>query len=269
MQHNVVAAFIIVLVVFVPFERLFALRRQRVFRKGWLTDLAHFFVSYFLVQVGVFLVFVLMTLLLGWAVSPGFQASVAAQPGWLQFLEAFLIAELAFYLAHRLSHEVPFLWRFHSVHHSIEEMDWLASARIHPVDQVFVKSMMILPLYVMGFTEQTFGAYLALTALQAIFVHANVRFRFGPLRWVFSTPEFHHWHHAVETQAHDKNYAGQLPLLDLLFGTLYMPKGAMPEAYGIAEPVPSNYLGQMAHPFRRRPSRRGLRSGSPTVREGV
>src|SRR5687768_15996443 len=99
MQHNVFAAFVIVLVVFVPFERLFALRRQRVFRKGWLTDLAHFFVSYFLVQVGVFLVFVLLTLLLGWAVvSPGFQASVAAQPGWLQFLEAFLIAEAAFYL---------------------------------------------------------------------------------------------------------------------------------------------------------------------------
>ena len=255
MQHNVVAAFIIVLLVFVPFERLFALRRQRVFRKGWLTDLAHFFVSYFLVQVGVFLVFVVLTLLLGWAVSPGFQASVAAQPGWLQFLEAFLIAEVAFYLAHRLSHEVPFLWRFHSVHHSIEEMDWLASARIHPVDQVFVKSMMILPLYVMGFTEQTFGVYLALTALQAIFVHANVRFRFGPLRWVFSTPEFHHWHHAAETQAHDKNYAGQLPLLDLLFGTLYMPKHRMPEAYGIAEPVPSSYLGQMAYPFRRRLSR--------------
>jgi len=265
MQHNVFAAFVIVLVVFVPFERLFALRRQRVFRKGWLTDLAHFFVSYFLVQVGVFLVFVVLTLLLGWAVSPGFQASVAAQPGWLQFLEAFLIAEVAFYLAHRLSHEVPFLWRFHSVHHSIEEMDWLASARIHPVDQVFVKSMMILPLYVMGFTEQTFGVYLALTALQAIFVHANVRFRFGPLRWVFSTPEFHHWHHAAETQAHDKNYAGQLPLLDLLFGTLYMPKHRMPESYGIAEPVPSNYLGQMAYPFRRRPSRRRLDSSAATA----
>jgi sterol desaturase/sphingolipid hydroxylase (fatty acid hydroxylase superfamily) len=255
MQPNLIAAFAVLFVVFVPVERVFALKRQRVFRAGWLADLTHFFVSYFLVQVGVFAVFVLMTILLKWAISPGFQAAVAAQPVWLQFLEAFLVAELGFYLAHRMTHEVPLLWRFHAVHHSIEEMDWLAAARLHPVDQVFVKSVTILPLYVMGFTAQTFGIYLALVALQAIFVHANVRFRFGPLRWVFSTPEFHHWHHAAEPQAFNKNYAGQLPLLDLLFGTLYMPRNRMPERYGIAEPVPGSYLGQMSHPFCRRLSR--------------
>lgn len=254
-QPNLIAAFVVLFIVFVPVERVFALKRQKVFRAGWLADFTHFFVSYFLVQVGVFVVFVAMTVLLKWAISPAFQAAVASQPLWLQFIEAFLVAELGFYLAHRMTHEVPWLWRFHAVHHSIEEMDWLAAARLHPVDQVFVKSVTILPLYVMGFTAQTFGVYLALVALQAIFVHANVRFRFGPLRWVFSTPEFHHWHHAAEPQAFNKNYAGQLPLLDLLFGTLYMPRKRMPERYGISEPVPRGYLGQMSHPFSRQLSR--------------
>lgn len=252
MKPNLIAAFVTMFIVFVPVERLFALRRQRIFRRGWLTDFVHFFVSYFIIQVGVFAVFVLVATLLKWAISPAFQSAVAAQPGWLQFLEALLVAELAFYTGHRLTHEVPWLWRFHAVHHSIEEMDWLASARVHPIDQIFVKSATILPLYVMGFTEQTFGLYLILIAVQTLFVHANVRFRFGPLRWVFSTPEFHHWHHAAEPQAINKNYAGQLPLLDLLFGTLYMPWRRMPENYGIAETIPSGYVGQIVHPFRRR-----------------
>jgi sterol desaturase/sphingolipid hydroxylase (fatty acid hydroxylase superfamily) len=251
MKPNLIAAFITTFIIFVPMERVFALRRQKIFRKGWLTDFVHFFVSYFVIQIGVFVVFVLMVTLLKWAISPGFQAAVAAQSVWLQFLEALLVAELAFYAGHRMTHEIPWLWRFHAVHHSIEEMDWLASARVHPVDQIFVKSLTILPLYVMGFTEQTFGLYLIAIALQTLFVHANVRFRFGLLRWVFSTPEFHHWHHAAEPQAVNKNYAGQLPLLDLLFGTLYLPKRRMPEKYGIAEPIPSGYLGQMIHPFRR------------------
>lgn len=255
MKPNLIAAFVTMFVLFVPVERLFALRRQqRIFRKGWLTDCVHFFVSYFVIQVGVFLVFVAVASLLKWAISPAFQAAVAAQPVWLQFLEALLVAELAFYAGHRMTHEIPWLWRFHAVHHSIEEMDWLAAARVHPVDQIFVKSLTILPLYVLGFTEQTFGLYLTLIAVQTLFVHSNVRFRFGPLRWVFSTPEFHHWHHAAERQAINKNYAGQLPLLDLLFGTLHMPRRRMPESYGIEEALPSGYWGQMVHPFRRRPS---------------
>lgn len=254
MKHNLIAAFILMFVIFVPMERLFALRvGQKIFRKGWLTDLVHFFVSYFLVQVGVFIVFVSVAVILHWAMNSALQRAVAAQALWLQFLEALLLAELAFYFAHRMTHQIPWLWRFHAVHHSIEEMDWLASARLHPVDQVFVKSMTILPLYLLGFTESTFGIYLIFIAIQALFVHANLRFRFGPLRWLFSTPEFHHWHHAADQKAYNKNYAGQLPVLDLLFGTLYMPKNQMPAEYGIKDPVPSGYLRQIAYPFRNQP----------------
>jgi sterol desaturase/sphingolipid hydroxylase (fatty acid hydroxylase superfamily) len=127
-------------------------------------------------------------------------------------------------------------------------MDWLAAGRLHPLDSVFTRAVTILPLYVVGFTRATFGAYLVVTAIQAIFIHANVRFRFGPLRWVTATPEFHHWHHAAEPQAANKNFAGNLPVLDVIFGTRYLPNH-MPAKYGMGEDAPRGYLAQLSWPF--------------------
>ncbi len=72
----------------------------------------------------------------------------------------------------------------------------------------------------------------------------------GPLRWLLASPQFHHWHHANETHAFDKNFAGQLPFLDALFGTLYIPGKAMPKAYGTGDPVPPLYHEQLLYPFR-------------------
>jgi sterol desaturase/sphingolipid hydroxylase (fatty acid hydroxylase superfamily) len=185
-------------------------------------------------------------------VSPHFQAMVATQSGLLQFMEAFVIANLGGYLGHRLSHEVPFLWRFHALHHSITEMDWLAAARVHPLDQVVTKALTLIPLYLMGFSKTIFGVYVGLATFHAIFIHANVRFSFGPLRWLISTPKFHHWHHSDDREAHNKNYAGELPLLDYLFGTLYMPEGRMPSKYGTSELIPTDYIRQMVYPLRKR-----------------
>jgi sterol desaturase/sphingolipid hydroxylase (fatty acid hydroxylase superfamily) len=84
--------------------------------------------------------------------------------------------------------------------------------------------------------------------------HANVRVRFGPLRWVVGGPEFHHWHHAAQPSAYNRNFAAQVPLIDLVFGTLYMPKGQTPDRYGVDEQVPGSYLGQLLYPLRRRPA---------------
>jgi sterol desaturase/sphingolipid hydroxylase (fatty acid hydroxylase superfamily) len=244
--------FVVAFAIFVPLERLFALRReQKIFRRGFFNDVVHFLINNLLVQLGLALVLGLLLAALGGLVSPAFQAKVAAQPGWLQFVEAVLIAELSGYLAHRLCHRVPWLWRFHAVHHSIEEMDWLASARLHPIDQIFTRACAIVPLYLVGFTRETFGAFLGLSTLHAIFLHSNVRFRFGWLRYVIGTPEGHHWHHSRDPEAIDKNFSGQLPLLDWLFGTLYLPKNKRPMRYGVEDPMPQSYLKQLAHPFGR------------------
>jgi sterol desaturase/sphingolipid hydroxylase (fatty acid hydroxylase superfamily) len=243
--------FLVLFLVFVPLERLFALRKQKIFRRHFGRDLLHFLVNKLLIQLGLFLVLGLLVRLLERLVSAEFQARVAAQPGWVQLLEAVLIADLGGYLGHRLNHRIPWLWRFHAIHHSIEEMDWLAAARLHPVDQIVTRTLAIVPLYLLGFSKETFGAYLGLATLWAIFIHANVRFRFGFLKYLFATPEYHHWHHSAEPEARDKNFSGQLPLLDLLFGSFYLPE-RRPQHYGIEEPVPAGYLKQLLHPFRPR-----------------
>lgn len=229
-------------------ERLFALHPRRLRRDRWRTDLVHLVLNNLLITAGLVVTVIGLAIVVHPLVNSDFQAAVAGQPALLQFLEAVLIADMAQYWAHRAAHQVPFLWRFHKVHHSIEEMDWLAAGRLHPLDSVFTRAAAILPLYVLGFTRATFGGYLVLTTLQAIFIHANVRFRFGPLRWVTATPEFHHWHHANEPDATNKNFAGNLPLLDVLFGTCYLPDH-MPASYGMGEPAPWSYLGQLAWPF--------------------
>lgn len=262
MRGNLVGAFIVLFFVFLPVERLFALRReQKVFREGWLTDAVHFFVSHVLAQAGLLVAVGAVALALHDVVGSRFQAAVAAQPPWLQFAEAVTVADFAGYFAHRLTHRVPWLWRFHAVHHSSQRMDWLASARLHPLDQVFTRTATILPLFVLGFTRETLGGYVVFASFWALFVHANVRLRFPGLRWVLATPEFHHWHHSADPEARDKNFSGQSPLVDLLFGTLYMPKDKRPDAYGVDDPVPAGYLRQMMYPFQG-PGVRGQRSGS-------
>lgn len=252
--------------IFIPLERVFALHReQRIFRKGWATDIVHFLFNRFLIDIGLFVIVGPVILFLHFIISAKFQAAVAAQPRILQFFEAVLIADIGGYIGHRLTHRIPWLWKFHSIHHSIREMDWLASARLHPIDQVFTRAFAIVPLYIMGFTKETFGFYLVIATLRAIFIHSNVRLKFPRLRWVLATPEFHHWHHSNDPEAYNKNFAGQLPALDWLFGTAHLPKGKMPETYGTNDAVPTSYVKQMLYPFRRKNIGVNLKTEMPSA----
>jgi sterol desaturase/sphingolipid hydroxylase (fatty acid hydroxylase superfamily) len=143
---------------------------------------------------------------------------------------------------------VPFLWRFHSVHHSIEQMDWVASGRLHPLDQAFTQAFTVFPLVLLGYGAGVFGGVAVFITLLALFQHANVRLRFPGLRWVINTPEWHHWHHAIDDGARDKNFG--LPVVDKVFGTAYLPKGARPSGFGTRSPVPADgYLRHLAYPF--------------------
>lgn len=246
--------FLLVCIIFMPLERIFSLRpEQKILRRGLVTDLAHVGFTRILIALGKGLLFVLTLSFLKGLVPEAVHKSIAAQPLWLSFLEILVIADLGFYLVHRAFHAVPWLWRFHMVHHSIEEMDFIAAHRVHPIDQILTRSATLLPVFVLGFPPAAIFLFGVLYHWQSLLIHSNVRVNFGPLRWVLASPEFHHWHHANHKEAFDKNFAGQLPVLDLLFGTLYMPRGKRPEKYGISELVPDSYLGQLVHPFKRRP----------------
>jgi lathosterol oxidase len=249
---------LVLALVFVPVERLFArLPAQPILRAGWQTDLAHFAVSHLLVQVTVLFTLAPAAIFFAWAAHPGFQQAVQGQPLALQFLEIVVVADLAEYVVHRAFHRVPWLWRFHAIHHSARAMDWLASARLHLVDIVITRGLSFIPLYVLGFSPPAIYAYLLFVSFHAVFIHANVRWRLRLLERLVVTPRFHHWHHAAAPEAVDKNFAIHVPLIDRLFGTAYFPDGRWPEAYGLAgPPIPDGWFRQLVAPFRpTRPSR--------------
>jgi len=128
-------------------------------------------------------------------------------------------------------------------------MDWLAAARLHPIDQVFTRGSGDCAVVCDGFHKETFGFYLVIATLQAIFIHSNVRLKFGEAPLVNRNARIPHWHHSNDPEAYNKNFSGQLPLLDWIFGTAHMPKGKMPETYGTYDPVPTSYIKQMMYPF--------------------
>jgi lathosterol oxidase len=118
------------------------------------------------------------------------------------------------------------------------------------VDVVATRACAFAPLFLLGVSQRALALYVGLVAFQAVFLHANVRLRFGPLRFLVATPEFHHWHHAGAPA--DKNFAVHLPLLDWMFGTAWLP-GRFPTRYGIAgNPVPEGWWRQLRWPLTRR-----------------
>ncbi len=238
--------------VFVPLEQLFPKRtEQPIFRPSWRTDLTYFFFSAVLVQLTTILTLKPAMILFSWAVNAEIQAWVGSLSFVFQFLGILLVADLTQYWVHRLFHVVPLLWRFHAVHHSAESMDWLAGARLHIVDVAVTRGISYIPIYILGFAEGPIFVYIIFVSMQATFIHSNLRFEFGPLRWLTATPQFHHWHHCADQNLLDKNFAVHLPVLDWLFGTFYLPKGIWPTSYGVAggDKPPDGYFGQLIQPF--------------------
>jgi sterol desaturase/sphingolipid hydroxylase (fatty acid hydroxylase superfamily) len=233
---------------FGPLERAFPARPlQRVLRRDVLVD-ACFFFGQFLVWAVLFLV-ILVPLgnLLDHLVPTSLRAVIASLPFAVQAILAVAAGDLLVYWWHRACHVVPLLWRFHAVHHSAVELDWVAAFREHPLDGLTTQLAQNLPAFVLGFPLETIGAFVALRGAWAIFVHSNVRVPLGPLRVLLGAPELHHWHHAkVERTRH--NFANLAPWLDVLFGTYHRPAPG-DYALGIPEDRPRRYLSHLIRPF--------------------
>lgn len=241
--------------VFVPLERLFALKvEQGVFRRHWLVDLSYFFVNSLLVEVLTVLTLTPAQVLFDWARIDAVATRIAGLALPIQVVAMVLVADLTQYWVHRTFHTVPLLWRFHAIHHSVEEMDWLAGSRLHLVDVIVTRGLTYVPIFVLGFSQAALMAYVFLVAAQATFIHANVRWEFRLLRRAVATPAFHHWHHSAEQDALDKNFAVHTPLWDLLFGTYYLPD-RWPATYGLHRTprLPVGWFRQLVYPFTKRP----------------
>jgi sterol desaturase/sphingolipid hydroxylase (fatty acid hydroxylase superfamily) len=175
--------------------------------------------------------------------------AVQRQPTWLQVVEVLLIGDLIGYWTHRWFHGRR-LWKFHAVHHSSTEVDWLSSVRLHPVNDVLSRVAQAVPILLLGYPPTIVAAYVPLLSFYAVFIHANVPWDLGPLRYVIASPAFHRWHHAREAAGQGRNFAGLFPFVDAAFGTLHLPRGRQPERFGIeGDPVPRGLVGQLRYPF--------------------
>ena len=232
-------------IVFLPLERFLPRRNIAASAQQTLIGLAHLTVSTTLSMALMTLALMSVALLPTLAITAHWIASLPA-PASLGIVV--LIGDAGYYWAHRAAHGLPILWRFHRIHHAAEELDWMAAARVHPVDQLVLHLGWIIPLKLLGVASPWFAAYAVFLTVLPLLAHSNIKASFGPLQWLIVTPDFHHWHHTAEADAINHNFAGQLPVVDLIFGTWWFPSGRRVMRYGIDGAVAENYLGQLSEP---------------------
>ena len=237
--------------IFVFIEKLFALRREQpVFRAEWQVDMQHFIVNHMIVGFVLLATNLLVHKLFGWAAKDGIQAWVRDLPYPVALFLIILVADLVQYATHRAYHEVPVLWRLHAVHHSVKSMDWLAGSRQHVVELLITRTLVLAPIFVLGFDKGVIDTYIVIVGFQAVFNHANVSVRLGPLRYLIVTPNFHHWHHSQDDEAIDRNYAAHFAFIDYLFGTAVKSDRKWPDQYGVVgDYVPDGFWKQVKFPF--------------------
>jgi len=171
-------------------------------------------------------------------------------PLWIQAAVIFLISDVMLYWTHRLFHGSK-LWNFHAIHHSSKHLDWLSTFRFHPVNTWLSFTLVDSVLLICGFSPAAVTLFAVFNLMYSTMVHANLNWTFGPFKYIFASPVFHRWHHTAQEEGQDKNFAPTFPLLDIVFGTFYMPEGKLPQIYGVSgAEIPSGFIKQMIWPFK-------------------
>lgn len=164
---------------------------------------------------------------------------------------AILVGDFGSYCAHRIFHEVPWLWRFHAVHHSAERMYTLASARNHPINAAWTYAMQTLPLVAWGAPPEVLLLYTMFTAVLGLLQHSNVDFRTGWWSLFVSTPILHRWHHATDQVAGNSNYGADTAIWDRMFRTRFLPRDSEPHDVGLFdEQIRVNWWAHLLRPLR-------------------
>jgi|SRR2546423_1823151 sterol desaturase/sphingolipid hydroxylase (fatty acid hydroxylase superfamily) len=175
---------------------------------------------------------------------------LAELPLWLQTVIYMLIADFLMYWSHRWFHGGR-MWKYHAIHHSSEQVDWISAARFHLVNLCLGTVLVDVVLLLAGIAPAVLGFLVPFNVLMSAFVHANLNWTLGPLKYVIASPVFHRWHHTALNRGGSKNFSPTFPIFDLLFGTFYMPEHELPSDYGIGDPdFPKSFAGQLLYPFK-------------------
>jgi len=241
-------------VFFLTVERLWpAVPSQRPWRRGTRTDLLLSFLNPLVVQpANAYLTAAVVSTVLS-ATDPRFietqRAAMAAQPMWIQFVAATILADFAAYWKHRLFH-MRWLWPFHAVHHSATEVDWLTNERDHPVQLLGTYFIGGVVLILAGVSPEMVGLQALLRRFYSLYTHANLNWSYGPLNRILVSPAVHRWHHSTDARMAGKNFAVVFSLFDVIFGTYCVPEGKQPVAFGLPDrPTREGFLAALGHPL--------------------
>ncbi|HUJ36399.1 MAG TPA: sterol desaturase family protein [Hyphomicrobium sp.] len=172
-------------------------------------------------------------------------------PFWGQVAVYVVAADFLYYWAHRMFHGRS-LWKFHAIHHSATEVDWTTEYRFHPVNIMLQPAPVAVLMLTLGISPAVLAFLIPFDVVTGAWVHSNLNWTLGPLRYVVATPVFHRWHHTSPAEGGEKNFAPTFALWDWLFGTFYMPEGELPQVFGVDDATfpTEGYLAQLIHPFK-------------------
>lgn len=255
-------------IIFVPIELVFPKNKnQSKFHPEWKTDLIYFTISHLFIQFFGVITKKPAVAFFGWLDLGSVHEWAQGLPFIIELLLALILVDLFQYAAHRFFHSHNYLWRFHAVHHSTQHMDWLAGSRTHFVDIFVTRSMSFIPLYVMGFSSLTFNISIIFLAVHAVLIHANTSIKFGFLKYLITTPQYHHWHHCEDPKYYGKNFAVLFPFIDKIFGTYYLPGDVWPSGTGLHEAAfPKGFIKQTIYPFKTSPFDGNIEDGKESDR---
>jgi sterol desaturase/sphingolipid hydroxylase (fatty acid hydroxylase superfamily) len=225
-------------------------------KDGLLTDLGYWifvpvFTRYFRIWITVVGTILFFDITDGQAIADFYNTGhgvIGAWPLWLQGLFFLVVSDFCLYWSHRLFHR-GFLWKYHAVHHAPEQVEWISAARFHPINLMLGSVALDVALLLAGVSPEVFIVLGPFNTIVSVYVHANLNWTLGPLKYVFVSPVFHRWHH--DKKIPDRNFASTFPVWDLMFGTFHMPAGALPKDYGIdGRPMPEGLMPQLLYPLK-------------------
>jgi sterol desaturase/sphingolipid hydroxylase (fatty acid hydroxylase superfamily) len=238
--------------------------KQKVFRKDFWLDAFYMFFNYFFFNL---LIFAALSSTTQHLFSDAMQLVglpkghvfnfMAGMPEWSRVLVFFLVYDFIQWGVHNSLHRVPLLWRFHKVHHSVQEMGFAAHLRYHFMENIFYRLALFISLsYVLKIDLPNIAWLYAATTLIGHLNHANFNWQYGPVKYVLNSQRFHIWHHAKELpNSHPKgmNFAITLSIWDYLFGTNYEPYDGrdIPLGFDNVEEFPNNFIDQQLEAFRK------------------
>lgn len=143
-------------------------------------------------------------------------------PFVIEFLCCLITISFTYYILHIAMHQVPFLWRFHKIHHSDDILDATTVFRRHPLTELVTFPFILVPVLSMGFPPETIVANYAIILVLEIFQHSKFmipKIAHRYMSWFIVTPQMHHLHHTDQSEQTDSNFGNDFAFWDRIFGT--------------------------------------------------